>query len=136
MIKKSLTITILFWISSLLMSCAGSEFIPEGSQPLGVYEGSFDGDVYGGNIRIHLFQTSEGDKLFTATVAIVDAQPSEQGTLFVRGKMTANSLKGEFQGNASGTLSGQLSSDGNQLTGSFNLTAPGLNDGTWQARKI
>ena len=127
---------ILFWVSCLLMSCAGSKSIPEGSQTLGVYEGSFDGDVYGGTIRIHLFQTSEGDKLFTVTVAVVDAQPSEQEALFVRGKMTANSLKGEFQGNASGTLSGQLSSDGNQLTGSFNLTAPGLNDGTWQAKKI
>jgi hypothetical protein len=135
MIKKSLTIIILFWISCLLMSCAGSEFIPEGSQSLGVYEGSFDGDVYGGTIRTHLFQTSEGDKLFTASVAVVDAEPSDQQTLFVRGKMTMNSLKGEFQGYASGTLSGQLSSDGNQLTGSFNLTAPGINDGTWQARK-
>ena len=134
--KKSFTIIILFWFSCLLMSCAGSKFIPEGSQSLGIYEGPFDGDVYGGSIRIHLFQTPEGDKLFTGTVAVVDAQPSESNALFVRGKMTANSLEGKFQGNESGKLSGQLSSDGNQLTGSFNITAPGLNDGTWQARKI
>ena len=133
--KKSFTIIILFWFSCLLMSCAGSKFIPEGSQSLGIYEGPFDGDVYGGSIRIHLFQTPEGDKLFTGTVAVVDAQPSESNALFVRGKMTANSLEGKFQGDASGTLSGQLSSDGNHLTGSFSLAAPALNEGTWQAKK-
>ena len=131
--KKSLTIIILIWVSCLLMSCAGSKFIPEGSQSLGVYEGTFDGVRYGGTIRIHLFQTPEGDKLFKATVGIEPFEPDVGSALFVRGKMTANSLEGEFQGNASGTLSGQLSSDGNQLTGSFNLTD--LNNGTWQAKK-
>jgi hypothetical protein len=133
--KKPFTIMILFWISCLLMSCVGLKFIPQGSQSLGVYEGPFDGDMYGGTIRIHLFQTPEGDKLFTATVAIVDAQPSEQQNHFVHGKITAYSLEGKFQGDASGTLSGQLSSDGNHLTGSFSLAAPALNEGTWQAKK-
>jgi len=134
--KKSLTIIILFWVSCLLMSCAGSKFIPEGSQSLGVYEGSFDGVRYGGTIRIHLYQTPEGDKLFRlfrATVIIDPFEPDVGRGLFVRGKMTANLLEGEFQGNASGILSGQLSSDGNQYTGSFNLTD--LNNGTWQAKK-
>ncbi len=133
--KKSLTIIILFWVSCLLMSCAGSKYIPEGSQSLGVFEGSFDGVRYGGTIRIHLFQTPEGDKRFRATVAVEPSEPTVPRALFVHGKMTANSLEGVFQGSASGTLSGRLSSDDNQLTGSFNLTAPGINDGTWQAKK-
>jgi len=102
-------------------------------QSLGVYEGSFDGVRYGGTIRIHLYQTPEGDKLFRATVIIDPFEPDVGIGLFVRGKMTANLLEGEFQGNASGILSGQLSSDGNQYTGSFNLTD--LNSGTWQAKK-
>jgi hypothetical protein len=131
--KKSLTIIIFFWVSCFLLSCAGSKFIPEGSQSLGVYEGSFDGVRYGGTIRIHLYQTPEGDKLFRATVIIDPFEPDVGIGLFVRGKMTANLLEGEFQGNASGILSGQLSSDGNQYTGSFNLTD--LNSGTWQAKK-
>jgi len=136
--KKSLIIIILFWISCLLMSCAGSKsipakLIPEGSQSLGVYEGAFRGDMSKGSILIHLFQTPEGDKLFGATISIEPFEPDVGLALFVRGKMTANSLEGEFQGNASGTLSGQLSSDGHQLTGSFNLTD--LNNGTWQAKK-
>ena len=128
-------IFIFLGMACLLMSCAGSKFIPEGSRSLGVYEGSFDGVIYGGTIRIQLFQTSEGDKLFKATVAVGSAEPTVPIALFVHGKITANSLEGEFQGDASGTLSGQLSSDGSQLTGSFNITAPGLNDGTWKAKK-
>jgi len=128
-------IFIFLGVVCLLISCAGSKFIPEGSRSLGVYEGSFDGVIYGGTIRIQLFQTSEGDKLFKATVAVGSAEPTVPIALFVHGKITANSLEGEFQGDASGTLSGQLSSDGSQLTGSFNITAPGLNDGTWKAKK-
>jgi hypothetical protein len=90
---------------------------------------------YGGTIRIQLFQMSEGDKLFEVTVATEPNERTVPSALFVRGKMTANSLEGKFQGNASGTLSGRLSSDGSQLSGFFNITAPGLNDGTWQAQK-
>jgi hypothetical protein len=118
-----------------VISCAGSKFIPEGSQSLGVYEGSFDGVIYGGTIRIQLFQTSEGDKLFEVTVATEPNERTVPSALFVRGKMTTNSLEGKFQGSASGTLSGRLSSGGSQLSGSFNITSPGLNDGTWQAQK-
>jgi hypothetical protein len=50
----------------------------------------------------------EGDKLFKATVGIEPFEPDVGLALFVRGKMTANSLEGKFQGNASGTLSGHL----------------------------
>jgi hypothetical protein len=38
-------------------------------------------------------------------------------------------------GNSAGTLSGQMSPDGRELSGSINLTAPDLNNGNWQAQK-
>ena len=133
--KKYFTIIILLWTCSLLIGCAGSRFIPEGSQILDIYDGSFDGVRYGGTIRVHLFQTSGGDKQFRATISTEPSEPAVPRALFVGGKMAANSLEGEFQGNASGTFNGQLSSDGNQLTGSFNITSPGINEGTWQAKK-
>ena len=130
--EKSFTRFIILKIVCLLISCSEIIFIPKGSQSLGVYEGSFDGVMYGGTIRIHLFQTPERDKLFEATISGVNNPgDKENGALFVRGKMTANFLEREFQGNASGTLSGQLSSDGNQLSGSFKLTD--RNNGTWKA---
>ena len=135
MIKKSFAIVILFWVSCLLMSCAGSKFIPEGSQSLGVYEASFSGDMYGGSLRIHLFQTLAGEKLFKATLNRDTSNPYVVQTYFVRGKMTASSLEGKVEGKGSGSLTGNLSSDGKRLTGSFNVTAPDLCSGTWQAQK-
>ena len=135
MIKKSFAIVILFWVSCLLMSCAGSKFIPEGSQSLGVYEGSFSGDMFQGSLRIHLFQTPEGDKLFKANFLRDITDRDVPSAFFVRGKITANSLEGEMQGDFSGTLTGKLSSDGNRLTGSYNVTAMDLDNGTWQAQK-
>jgi hypothetical protein len=133
--KKFLTLIVLFGIASLLMSCAGLQFIPKGSRSLGVYDGYFYGVRYGGSIRIFLYQTPEKEDLFMATIALEPGKRDHPSAFFVRGKMTANSLEGEFQGNATGTLSGRLSPDGNRFTGSINLTAPDLNDGTWQAEK-
>ena len=133
--RKSLIILVFLGVACLLISCAGAKFIPEGSQSLGVYEGSFSGDMYGGSLRIHLFQTPEGEKLFKATLNRDTSNPYVVQTYFVRGKMTANSLEGKIEGKGSGSLTGQLSSDGNRLTGAFNVTTPDLCNGTWQAHK-
>ena len=133
--RNSLTIFILLGMVCLLISCGGAKFIPEGSQSLGVYEGSFNGDMYQGSLRINLFQTPEGDKLFKANFLRDITDPAVRTAYFVRGKMTANSLEGEMQGDFSGTLTGKLSPDGNRLTGSYNVTAMDQDSGTWKAQK-
>lgn len=126
---------IVCWTGWLMMGCAGSMSIPQGSRSLGVYEGSFNGRRYGGTIRVDLFQTPDGTKRFRATVAVEPNELYVPRALFVRGEMTGNVLSGEFQGNATGTFSGQLASDGNRLSGTFDMIAPDQNDGTWTARK-
>jgi hypothetical protein len=133
--KKFLTIAILFGAVSLLMSCAGLEFIPKGSRAIGIYDGYFYGVRYGGSIRIFLYQTPANEKLFLATIALEPGNRDHPSAFFARGKMTANSLEGTFQGNATGTLSGQMSPDGRELSGAINLTAPDLNNGSWQAKR-
>ncbi len=132
--KKILTMIILLGVGCLVTGFRGLEYIPKGSQSLGVYDGSFTGDLWDGTLRIYLFQTPKGDKLFEATF-VGPPDPTMVVTFFVRGKITGNSLEGEIQGQSSGTITGQLSSDGNKLTGSLNVTGPDLNVGTWQAQK-
>lgn len=61
--------------------------------------------------------------------------PTVGRDFFVRGKMEASSLKGEMQGKFNGTLNGKISSDGNRLTGSYNITTPDVDKGIWQAQK-
>ena len=133
--EKSYTSFIILIIVCLLISCAELRFIPEGSQSMGVYEGSFDGNVYNGDLLFHLFQTPEGDKLFEANFVRNTQDPTVGPDFFVRGKMEASSLKGEMQGEFNGTLTGKISSDGNRLTGSYNITTPDVDKGTWQAQK-
>jgi hypothetical protein len=133
--KKSLTILIFIGVACLLIGCAGAKFIPEGSQSLGVYEGSFSSDMYQGSLRVHLFQTPEGDKLFEANFHRDTTDPTVRQVFFARGKITANSLEGKMQGDFSGNLTGKLSQDGNRLTGSYNITTPDVDNGTWKAQK-
>lgn len=130
--KKTLIFScILIGFGLLLVNYGSAGYIPEGSQSLGVYEGSFSGDRYDGSVRIHLYQTPQGTQLFEG-----DFQgESISVSLFIRGKVSAAGLEGEFQGEASGKVTGQMTSDGNQLSGSYNLTMPGLDNGNWKAKK-
>ena len=130
--RKCLILLVLLGVSGLLISCANLKNVPEGSQSLGVFEGSFEGKLHDGTLRIELFQTPQGGKMFGGNFT----GEGVQVTAFVRGKMTANKLEGEFRAPVNGTLTGQLSAAGNQLSGSFTMQSPMHPDsGTWKAIK-
>ena len=129
--KRKILIPLILLVGCWLMvSCGSSKFIPEGSQSIGVYEGSFFGDRFSGSIRVHLYQARDGSKRFEGNFE----GESLDAAVFFRGKMAGNTLDGEFSA-ASGTITGQLSSDGNQVTGDYNLTSPSTDTGNWKAKK-
>ena len=71
--KKTLIFScILLGFGLLLVNYGSAGYIPEGSQSLGVYEGSFSGDRYGGSVRIHLYQSPQGTQLFEGDFANPD----------------------------------------------------------------
>ncbi len=131
--RKSLIILVLLAVCGLLISCADLRNVPEGSQSLGVFEGSFDGQFDDGSVHIELFQAPQGSKFFECSFQGGDVQV----TAFARGTMTANTLEGKFEGIFDGTLNGQLSTDGNQLSGSYKIESPEVtpDSGTWKAMK-
>jgi hypothetical protein len=114
-------------VSSILLSCAGSNYIPKGSQPIGTYEGSSE-RVEGTSaiVLVQIYQAPAGDKLFQGTFKTVYG-----GAIFFRGKLKGMTLEGKFDSDR-GNISGQLSSDGNLINGTYNLTE-GNRTGTWQA---
>ncbi len=129
MIKKSLLFLIMLWVSSILLSCAGSNYIPNGSQPVGTYEGSSERtEAISANVLVQIYQTPAGDKLFQGTFKTVYG-----GAIFFRGKLKGTTLEGKFDSNR-GDISGQLSSDGSQINGTYNLTE-GNRTGTWQVKR-
>jgi hypothetical protein len=129
MMKKSLTLLSLIGICSLLISCASSNFIPKGSQPLGTYEGHAEEISKNiGRIRVRIYRTETGDKLFigffeTSRLVVMD----------FKGKLKGTTLVGKFD-SGRGDVSGQLSSDGNQITGTYYFTSS-KSTGAWQAER-
>jgi hypothetical protein len=128
--RKILIILILLVGGWLVVSCGTSKFIPEGSQSLGIYEGSFLGQRFSGSIRVHLYQAPDGTKLFEGNFE----GESLDVAVYFRGKMVGTTMEGEFSA-ASGTISGKISSGGNQIMGDYRLTSPSTDNGTWKAKK-
>ena len=129
MIKKSLSLLMMIGVSCLLMSCAGSNFIPEGSQLLGTYEGNSDEIPQNiGKILVRIYQTETGDKLFKGFF-----ETSRGSAIYFKGKQKGTTLEGKLDSDR-GNMSGQLSSDGSQITGTYYFTKS-KSTGTWQAER-
>ena len=126
-----LAVLLIAGIGLVPISYGMPKYIPEGSKLLGVYWGLFDGDMVlvDGIIHIELYQTPKGKKLITG---IFEQEDTGDSTLF-HGEMVGNSLKGTFNAPLHGTISGKLSKDGSQLSGTFETIE--LRDGDWKAKK-
>lgn len=123
-------IFIFFVAAAIWYGCTTPKFIPEGSQSLGVYEGRMQGKRLIGDLRVQLHQTPEGQTLFMGSFS--NGIGMRTGTLFMRGELSGNTLSGTFQGEATGSIEGQVSTDSSQLNGTYTLTRPELDRGTWK----
>jgi hypothetical protein len=109
-----------FWIllvglGVMLAGCAAITPVPEGSQPLGTYQGLMWGGI-DGPIQVNLFQTPKGDTVFSGKlVNAANGAVSE-----FHGTVMGNYMDGKI-GLILGTIDGQLSADGTQMSGSLKL---------------
>jgi hypothetical protein len=95
----------------MLVGCSSLAPVPQGSQPQGTYQGLVWGAV-DGRIQVQLFLTPAGDQVFSGH--FVD---SGNGAVSeIRGTLLGNTLDGKI-GLLLGTITGQLSADGSQMTG-------------------
>jgi hypothetical protein len=107
-----------FWMSVLcltLLGCATLSPVPEGSQPQGTYQGLVWGGV-DGPIQVNLFLTPKGDTVFSGH--LVNA--ANGATSEFHGTVTGNFMDGKI-GLILGTINGQLSGDGTQISGTLKL---------------
>ena len=128
--KILLTVLLILGTVIFLSNCGTAKYIPAGSQSLGVYWGQFYGiaSILGGTIRIHLYQSTDGTKLFTGSLE----QEDTDDLVWIRGKVVGNSLEGIFLPPVTGTIRGQLSEDGSAFTGTYETMD--FQDGTWKAK--
>ena len=128
--KRAFAVMVLIGFSFLLVSCATQRFIPKGSKSHGAYFGRFSGKVAyaNGGMRIHFYETPEGEILFRG---VAESEMRRGGGQFFRGTVKdRKTLEGVFDAPAVGTISGQLSEDGSYISGTFDCDI--LTSGTWK----
>jgi hypothetical protein len=124
-------IFILVPVTSALIGCASSEYIPKGSTKIGTLEGSFSGTRFMGSCRIDIFELQDGTRRFEGSFRREDMDAA----VFLRGTLAGNQLDGQLQAPADGSISGSLSADGSQIKGNYSMTSPSTDNGTWKAMK-
>ena len=122
--KKISGILLALWMGALLAGCA-IDPIPKGSQPLATFKGILRGNVYDGPIQVTLFETQEGDTIFTGHFMDTIAG----GEYYFRGTVKGYQMEGRIS-LVFGTIAGELSPDHTRMSGTFRLAQ---NHGTWSA---
>jgi hypothetical protein len=105
---------ILLIASSVLLTSCVAGLVPQGSQSLGTYRGILRGNVFDGPIQVQVFQTPDGETIFTGQFV----NTVYDGEYYFRGTV------------GFGTITGELSEDRTQMSGAFRLAQ---NHGLWTA---
>lgn len=111
--KNAIRILLLMCLGLTPAGCASMNPVPDGSQPVGTYQGQVWGGV-DGSIQVNLFQTPTGDTVFSGQ--FVDA--ANGAVSEIHGTVMGNFIDGKI-GLVLGTIDGQLSADGAQMSGSL-----------------
>jgi hypothetical protein len=109
--KRTCRILLALCLGLTLAGCAAMAPVPEGSQPMGSYQGLMWGGIEG-PIQVTLYQTPKGDIVFSGQY--VDS--SNGGVGHFRGTVLGNAMEGKIDF-ALGDISGQLSPDSSQMSG-------------------
>jgi hypothetical protein len=118
---------------SAIYACGGAS-LPQGTQKIGRYEGSFTSAPLSGSCQFDLFRLPDGSGTFEGAFQGMETDVF----LTIKGKMTGNHLEGTVFGEdvfGGSTVSGDLSADENEVSGTFSLNAPYSPQGTWSAKR-
>jgi hypothetical protein len=129
--KNILIIKILVLAVGLVVwGCAAMQGLPQGSVLKSDYEGPFNGQFFWGTIKIRVYEAPGG---YRPVLGQLD-QEASSGTAFFRGEMKGSRLEAQFT-IAYGTVTGELSADGNSMSGTYQITESIGEHGTWSAQK-
>ena len=116
-----------------IYACGGAS-LPQGTQKIGHYEGTFSSAPLSGSCQMDLYRLPDGSGTFEGAFQGMETDVF----LTLKGKMTGNHLEGTVFGEdvfGGSTVSGDLSADENEVSGTFSLNAPYSPKGTWSAKR-
>ena len=129
--KRVIMLGLLFLLA--IYGCGGAS-LPQGAQKIGRYEGTFTSAFLSGSCQMDLYRLPDGSGTFEGAFQGMETDVF----LTLKGKMTGNHLEGTVMGEdvfGGSTVSGDLSADENEVSGTFSLNAPYSPQGTWSANK-
>ncbi len=129
--KHFIRIGLLFLLA--IYACGGAS-IPPGAKKIGRYEGSFTSAPLSGSCQFDLYRLPDGNGTFEGAFQGLE----EDVFLTLKGTITGNHLEGTVMGEdvfGGSTVSGELSADENEVSGTFSLNAPYNPKGTWSATR-
>jgi len=128
--KNIMAFSIALFTAFTLAGCAAMQGLPQGSVLAGDYEGPFNGKFFWGSIEVKLYDAPGGSRPVFGRLK----QEAEEGFLDFRGEVKGSRMEAQIT-IADGTVSGELSADGKSMTGTYRLTDPPFDQGTWNAQK-
>jgi hypothetical protein len=129
--RKLIISGLLFLVA--IYGCAGPS-LPQGAQKIGRYEGTFSSALLSGSCQFDLYRMPDGSGTFEGAFQGLE----EDVFLTLKGNITGNHLEGTVFGEdvfGGSTVSGDLSADENEVSGTFALNAPYSPKGTWVATR-
>jgi hypothetical protein len=130
-LKQIISLGLLFVLA--IYGCAGPS-LPQGAQKIGRYEGRFSSALLSGSCQMDLYRLPDGSGTFEGAFQGMETDVF----LTLKGKMTGNHLEGTVFGEdvfGGSTVTGDLSTDENEVSGTFSLNAPQSPKGTWVATR-
>jgi hypothetical protein len=113
----------------ILGGCATGPGVPQGSVLSGQYQGRFNGQYSWGNIKVRVYNAPDGSR------PVFGEFNPESGAIMgmFRGQMTGSRLEAQFL-EVAGTITGELSTDGKSMSGTFTFANVMGPPGTWSAQ--
>lgn len=114
----------------VLAGCVTMMGLPPDSVRVGDYAGSFEGTFFWGSIELSVYETPDGAKPVIGHLQ----QLATQSLLNFHGQMNGARLQATYT-LVYGEITGELSPDGRTFSGTYRITDPPFDRGTWTATR-
>jgi len=133
--KRVVTLMAVAFIASFIMGGCAGPGLPQGSALKAEYQGQFTGQFSSsGNITVRVYEAPDGSRPVSGELNRVTGEVN--GTFY--GQMKGSQMEARLEatvGVPSGTLTGEMSPDGQTMAGTFKLDIWTGSPGRWEAKR-
>jgi hypothetical protein len=132
--KRVVTLMAVALVALFIMGGCAAPEIPTGSVLRAEYQGLFHADFSWGNITVRVYDAPDGSRPVSGELH--PESGDARGNFY--GQMKGSHMEARMEaglGEASGTITGEMSADGQAMSGTFSLVNMMGTPGKWEAKK-